>query len=176
MDVRRIVTGHDSAGRSLVVSDEIVEPVTVRLFPGVEVRRLWGSDEIAKLPTDGTAPEAPRYFPPPGGFRYAVFTLAPDAPPPAGLDMDAALAEFEQKLPGLPEVMEQDHPGMHTTDTVDFNFVLSGEAWLELDEGKEALCRAGDVVIQNGTRHAWHNRSAEPCVLVVAINGAHRAG
>ena len=72
------------------------------------------------------------------------------------------------------EVLEPDHPGMHTTDTVDFDVIVSGEVYLELDDGAEVLLKAGDCVIQNGTRHAWHNRSSEKCVISVAIVGAAR--
>jgi quercetin dioxygenase-like cupin family protein len=67
---------------------------------------------------------------------------------------------------------ERDNPGMHTTATVDFDMVLSGEVWLELDGGAERMLRAGDCVIQNGTRHAWHNRSDAPCVMLVVLLGA----
>ena len=49
---------------------------------------------------------------------------------------------------------------MHTTQTVDLDLVLEGEIWLELDDGEEVLLGPGDCVIQNGTRHAWHNRSS----------------
>jgi quercetin dioxygenase-like cupin family protein len=69
---------------------------------------------------------------------------------------------------------EADEPGMHTTDTIDFEYVISGELWLELDDGEEVHLRAGDTVVQNGTRHAWHNRGAEPCRCVVISIGAHR--
>ena len=47
---------------------------------------------------------------------------------------------------------------MHTTDTVDYAIVLEGEIWSVMDEG-ETLLRAGDVLIQRGTNHAWANRS-----------------
>jgi quercetin dioxygenase-like cupin family protein len=70
--------------------------------------------------------------------------------------------------------MEPDHPGMHTTDTVDFDVVVSGEVYLELDDGAEVLLKAGDCVIQNGTRHAWRNRSSQPCVNAVAFVSAQR--
>jgi len=66
------------------------------------------------------------------------------------------------------EVLEPMHPGMHTTDTVDFDVVLSGEVYLQLDDGAEVLLKAGDCVIQNGTRHAWQNRSPKDCVIAVA--------
>jgi quercetin dioxygenase-like cupin family protein len=86
----------------------------------------------------------------------------------------AAVEELRQKLPGMMEVLEMDHPGMHTTDTVDFDVVISGEVYLELDDGAEVLLTAGDCVIQNGTRHAWHNRSSEKCVVAVTLVGAER--
>jgi mannose-6-phosphate isomerase-like protein (cupin superfamily) len=176
MRVRRVVTGQTADGRSVFVSDEEVEPTTVELLPGAEFHRLWGSDATVQLPTDGAAPTAPGYFPPASGFRFAMFTLAPNsATRPEDLDLGAALAELHAKLPGLVEAMEPDNPGMHTTDTVDFDFVLSGEVWLELDDGAEVHLRAGDCVIQGGTRHAWRNKTSDPCVIAVAIVGAQRA-
>jgi quercetin dioxygenase-like cupin family protein len=72
--------------------------------------------------------------------------------------------------------MEADDPGMHTTDTVDFEVVISGEIILELDDGAEKVLRAGDTNIQNGTRHRWHNRGSEPAVIATFIVGANRAG
>jgi quercetin dioxygenase-like cupin family protein len=83
------------------------------------------------------------------------------------------LAEFEQMLPGLASYVEPDHPGMHTTATVDFEVVLSGEVVLELDDGTEVVLRTGDTVVQNGTRHRWSNRSDAPATLAVFIVGAH---
>ena len=70
--------------------------------------------------------------------------------------------------------MELLNPGMHATDTVDFEYIISGEVWLELDDGVEVHLRAGDTLVQNGTRHAWHNRGTEPCRLLVILVGAHR--
>ena len=63
---------------------------------------------------------------------------------------------------------------MHTSDTIDFEYVLTGEVWLELDDGQEVHLRAGDTVVQNGTRHAWRNKSSEPCCVVFFLIGAHR--
>jgi mannose-6-phosphate isomerase-like protein (cupin superfamily) len=170
------VTGQTPDGKSVFVSDQEVEPITLGLLPGAEFHRLWGSDEKVWLPSDGTHPSAPGYFPPPDGFRFGLFTLGPDSVTiPEGLDIAAALAELGRKLPGLAEAMEPDHPGMHTTDTVDIDVVLSGEVWLELDDGAQVCLKPGDCVIQNGTRHAWRNRSAEPAVLLVVLVGANRA-
>ena len=66
------------------------------------------------------------------------------------------------------------NPGMHTTDTVDFDAILSGEVYLELDDGAEVLLKAGDCAVQNGTRHVWHNRSSQNCVIAVTLVGAER--
>jgi mannose-6-phosphate isomerase-like protein (cupin superfamily) len=177
MPGRLVVTGQAADGKSVFVSDTAVEPITLSLLPGAEFYRLWGSDESPRLPTDGTRPPQPAYFPPAGGYRFGFFTLGPDSVSlPEDLDIGAALAELSDKLPGLIEVTEPDHPGMHTTDTMDVDLVFSGEVWLELDDGAEVHLQRGDCVIQNGTRHAWRNRSSEPCVLFVALLGAVRAG
>ena len=76
--------------------------------------------------------------------------------------------------PGIAERFEPDNPGMHTTDSVDYIVVLAGEVWLELDDGRLTRLRAGDTVVQNGTRHAWRNRGTEPVTLAVVQLGVQR--
>ena len=176
VNVRRVVTGHNAEGKAVFASDEEVEPVTVSLFPGIEFHRLWGADDTPKLPTDGTPTSQQQYFPPPSGFRWGFFTLPPASDAVLGdVDINAALAELEEKLPGMAGHMEPDAPGMHTTHTVDFEVVLSGEVVLELDDGAEVTLKQGDTVVQNGTRHAWHNRGDVPVVIAVGIIGANRS-
>jgi mannose-6-phosphate isomerase-like protein (cupin superfamily) len=175
MDVRRVVTGQTADGTSVFASDEVMSPITLSLLPGSEFHRLWGSDETVRLPVDGADRTPPQYFPPAEGMRFGFFSLAPDSVGlPPDLDVAAALAEMGQKLPGMTDVMERDDPGMHRTDTVDFLYVVSGEVVLELDDGAERRLQAGDCVIQNGTRHAWRNRSEEHCVILVVLVGARR--
>jgi hypothetical protein len=120
VDVRRVVTGHDADGKAVFVSDEQVPPVTTALLPGSEIHRLWGADNAPRFPDDGSMPAHHAYFPPVCGFRFNVFTVPPDgaAGLPADLDISAALAELEVKLPGAAGHMEVDDPGMHTTATV----------------------------------------------------------
>jgi len=175
--VRRVVTGHDSSGGSVVASEEEVDPLALKLLPGTEFHRLWGGDEAPTFPDDGSATPASTYFPPVGGYRFGFVTLPPaGTQPPADLDVTAALVELEETLPGMLMHMEPDDPGMHTTDTIDFEVVLSGELVLELDDGAEVTLRPGDTVVQNGTRHRWHNRRPEPAVFAVFMTGAHRSG
>lgn len=177
MDIRRVATGHDKEGRAVFVSDEMVAPVTLALLPGSEFHRLWGADSTVTFPDDGSKPDAETYFPPVGGFRFGFFTIPPDrgAGAPADLDFEAALAEFEAKLPGLGEHLEPENPGMHTTATIDYGVVLSGEADLELDDGAKVTLSAGDSYIQNGTRHRWSNRGDVPAVIAIALIGANHS-
>ena len=170
-----VITGQTKSGKSVIVSHAPVQPVTVAMMPGYEFYRLWGSDATPALPSDGTPTEQPQYFPPKNGFRFGMLTL----PPATRARTEQAptsvlLEETRQKLPGMLEVLEPDHPGMHTTDSVDFDVVVFGEVVLELDDGAEVLLKAGDCVIQNGTRHAWHNRSTEKCVIAFSLVGAER--
>ena len=175
MKIRRVVTGHTPDGKATVASDTQVEPVTVALLPGMEFHRLWGADSAPTFPDDGTPHSSSTYFPPLGGFRFGLFTLPPDSMTLAAeVDVEWALKEAEEKLPGAIAHLEPDNPGMHTTDTIDFEYVISGEAWLELDDGVEVHLRAGDTVVQNGTRHAWRNKGSEPCRMVTILVGAQR--
>ena len=175
MRVRRVVTGHDAEGKAVVASDTEVDGLRPALTPGSEVHRLWGADAAPQFPDDGALPEHRAYFPSVGGFRFGMFAVPPghrvDRPSPE--DIEAALVEFEEMLPGLAAHMEPDAPGMHTTSTIDFEVVLDGEVWLELDDGVEVHLRAGDTVVQNGTRHAWRNHGDTTARLAVFLVGAH---
>jgi mannose-6-phosphate isomerase-like protein (cupin superfamily) len=176
MKVRRVVTGHTQEGKATFASDSEIDPLIMALTPGAEFHRLWGGDDAPTFPGDGSPPETPQYFPAVGGFRFGMFTVAPSSVVlPDDIDLPKAIAEMEEKLPGLAAHMEPGSPGMHTTDTIDFEYVISGEVWLELDDGEEVHLRAGDTVVQNGTRHAWRNKSSEPCRMVVFLLGAHRS-
>ena len=176
MEVRRVVTGKTPEGKSVFVSDGLIPAIAPSLTPGAEFHTIWGSDTVVQLPSDGSQPPFTQWFPPAGGFRVGFFTVAPaNTPAPQLSDPNAALAEFEQQLPGLLGHMEPDAPGMHTTDTIDIEVVISGEVWLELDDGAEVRLGPGDTVVQNGTRHAWRNKSNEPAVLAVVLIGAKPA-
>jgi mannose-6-phosphate isomerase-like protein (cupin superfamily) len=175
MQVRRVVTGSTEDGKATVVNDSNVDGITVALAPGFEWHRLWGADRQVDLPSDGSPPSFHTYFPPVDGFRFGLFTVPPNSDRALGdIDFEKAAAEMEEKLPGMAGHLEPENPGMHTTDTIDFEYVISGEVWLELDNGEEVLLKAGDSLIQNGTRHSWHNRGTEPCRMVACLVGAKR--
>ena len=174
--VRRVVTGH-RGGKAVFASDELVDPLTLAILPGYSFHRLWGSDHVSRFPDDGAPPAQPDYFPPIGGFRFGMLCIpSGGSTAPADLELTKAIAELDAKLPGMAIYSEAEEPGMHTTPTIDFEVVLTGECVLELDDGAEVELKAGDVVVQNGTRHRWHNRSPASCQLAVFIVGAHHDG
>ena len=175
MKVRRVVTGHTADGKATVASDTAVEAITLKLLPGAEFFRLWGDNQAPTFPDDGSARPVATYFPPVGGFRFGIFTVGPGAVAlPKDFNIVLALVEIEEKLPGLAAHLEPDNPGMHTTDTVDFEYVISGEVWLELDNGEEFLtCAQGTPSCRTcGTPGA--TRAPSRAGWSYCLVGAHR--
>ena len=175
MHARRVVTGHNAASQAVFASDTTVSTEPLRGFPGLEFLQLWGADSLPHFPDGGSRASWNGYFPPLGGFRFSILTF----PPPQAQHLTpeeraAAFADMERVVPGLAAYMEPANPGMHTSDTIDFGYVISGSIWLELDDGAANELHAGDTFVQNGTRHAWRNRSAEPCKVLFVVVGAHR--
>ena len=172
--IRRIVTGHDSRGTSVVASQSAPPRTDVfKHIPGMVSRLVWATGSKTVLPCARTDPtHAIRsVVPGPGETRLLMVTFPPDAVFGApGFDPVAAARENLAISPGLAERFEPD--GMHRTPTVDYGIVLDGEIWLELDEGRSMLLRQHDVVVQNGTRHAWRNRSNRPATLAFVLIGA----
>lgn len=180
MYIRRVVTGHDSEGNAVFVSDgPAPRAQAFTQIPGHAFAQVWGTGPGATVPAPPGDPTVGNgsLLPEAGGSSLLVVTFPPDAvmADPA-MDHAAAGAELAQALPGLIECFEPDSPGMHVTDSIDYGIVLSGELWLELDNGVAKAVRAGDIVVQNGTRHAWRNRGGEPATVAFVLLGAARAG
>jgi quercetin dioxygenase-like cupin family protein len=173
---RLIVTGREADGTSVFVTDQPGEPITVGAIPGSEFYLLWGTEDGKA--TVGTKPRQPKifpFFPGTGGTRILFLRWAPESSAPEQLgDPEELAAEATSQLPGLMDVFEPDHPGMHTTDSIDYGICLEGELHLELDNGKEVKLTPGACVVQQGTRHAWHNRSDKPALMCYVLIGADR--
>jgi hypothetical protein len=178
VQIRRVVTGLDAAGRATVVSDG-PPPRSHDLVhvPGMSTALLWATAPGAPLEAGGADP-TPRLvsqLPRPGGTCFVIVRFPPDSVfTDPGFDATAADAEQRLASPGIAERFEPDNPGMHTTDSVDYIVVLAGQVWLELDDGQLTRLQAGDTVVQNGTRHAWRNLSTEPVTLAVVQVGVTR--
>ncbi len=139
---RRIVTGHDAEGRSIISTDGI--PGHRRsLRPGHESWVVWSTESVpADLlgVSDGADHVIGRSLPEGTVFRVTTYE------------------------PGV-----QSAP--HQTDSVDYAIVIAGEIDLVLDTQTVHL-QAGDVVVQRGTRHDWRNHGTEPCVIAFCLVGA----
>ncbi|MFB9127001.1 cupin domain-containing protein [Paraburkholderia dipogonis] len=108
-----------------------------------------------------------------GETRFLVITFPPDSVfASSGFDPRAAAEENAKISPGLAELFEPN--GMHMTPSIDYGIVLDGEIWLELDDGRVTHLRQHDLIVQNGTRHAWRNRSAKTATVAFVLVGAQR--
>jgi mannose-6-phosphate isomerase-like protein (cupin superfamily) len=172
-DHRRVVTGN-AAGKSVIKSDEQLIPYRFKSVPGYEHNLVWLNDGIPDLSRETELASHPKsVVPRPGGTSLHIVTFPPDSVTTApSFDGKAAQQESLARLPGLAETFEHDGGGMHATATVDYSIVFDGEIWLELDDGKTVHLKRGDVVVQNGTRHAWRNKGSESAVMLFFMNGA----
>ncbi|MDQ1519781.1 MAG: hypothetical protein QOI55_854 [Actinomycetota bacterium] len=161
MVVRRVVAGHTPEGVAVVVSDEQVDLAPID-DAGTAAMLLWGRDSAAEFPDDGARPSMAAVFPPPGGCGFSVMQLAPGSDAVHGFIRDA-----------LTPWADPEEPGMHRTATLDYDIVLEGRVGLELDNGTEVVLAPGDVVVQNGTRHRWHNRGDTIARFLSVTVGAH---
>lgn len=148
--VPRVVITGDKDGKSVIAQDALAEDVKEH-YQGLVIADIWATDSMpvarrVRAVTENTGlPIVPRQ-----GSYVRYVTIPPD-----------------REL-GLEVPTGQKHPLMHQTDTLDYIIILSGELYLILDE-EETLLRAGDMVVQTGTNHAWSNRSDEPCVQLAIL-------
>jgi hypothetical protein len=170
--VRRVVTGHDGSGTAIVLSDGAAPNVRAR-DNGMVSTLLWATDET---PADiaGSADRADRQSgvaPPPAGTILRVVDFPPE--PASGSAFDNAEMLRQMGLPeDNPAAARIKHPGAHRTRSIDYAIVLAGEIDMLLDDSSVHL-KAGDILVQQGTNHAWVNRGSAPCrvafVLIDAV-------
>ena len=171
---RRVVTGHNAKGKSIVASDSKVNGVAVPGLAGVYLTTLWAADQTFNYPDSGGEPAHHDWFPPIGGVRFVEFVLAPDSTPAdSSLSPDEIASAANQLFPGLLAHFNDEDPGMHRSASADMLYILAGRCVLELDDGSKTELSAGDVVVQSGTMHRWKNPWNEPCRVLGALVGAH---
>jgi len=176
--IRRIVTGHDEDGKSIVLSDGPAPRAFTLDDRGSAFVELW-TTRATPAPIDRASGEPPEdgvhLFPPANGRRLRIVDFPPEnAEVLAQLTPEAVRAAFSaiNAADAIPDGPSP-HPLMHRHQTVDYGLVLEGELVLVLD-GSETLLRAGDVVIQRGTSHAWANRSGRPARMAfILIDGTY---
>ncbi|MTH95220.1 cupin domain-containing protein [Roseibium sp. RKSG952] len=175
MNCRRIVTGHDETGAAVFLCDKDVDPIFLDAIPGFRTHEIWNTGAERDIPHGGKFPEMRTYFPDEQSTIFRKIIFPPTEEGESGIDLAPdSVTEINAKLPGALDHFELSEPGMHTTASVDYGVVLDGEIELELDHGQKKQLKAGDVVIQNGTRHAWRNHSGKPAVMVFILLGARK--
>lgn len=181
MTFRRIVTGHDADGKATIISDASPARSLVVGGPGGPTfTEVWHTLETPALihpqprePEESSLALAP----PPNGTRLRVIEFPPEGEEIRKLTASEALEKFRSMAGenASTSVQGAPHPLMHRTKTVDYGIVLEGELTLIVDRG-ETMIRAGDIVIQNGTNHAWANRSGKLCrIAFILLDGQYSA-
>lgn len=173
--VRRIVTGHDAEGRSVVLSDApatnlVSNPAT----PNRGLINLWRTDTTPPSNAgfeDPMAGPLQGLLPPKNGSVFRFFQVAPEKDQ-AGMTKEEREARLHAAFAGMgaatARVDTARHPAMHKTETVDYIILLKGEVTMLLDEG-EVRMKPFDVLIQRGTNHGWVNYGDEPALLVAVL-------
>jgi len=170
--IRRVVTGHNAEGKSVILADDMVEPMTYPVWPSRGVANMWS---LEKIPADnsGNPWDDVKSLPSHGGTAFHIMQL----PPESELD---AMSEEDRKVATTPVIQMAPHfiqRGVqhsyltHATNTVDYMIVLTGELTYITDE-HETVLRPFDTIIQRGTSRTCVNRGTENCLVAVAINSA----
>jgi hypothetical protein len=168
--IRRVVTGHDAQGKSVFIIDETCPHVFSRRPGSAIVTELW---ETTASPADnrGSADAIDRGFrlpPPPRGSIFRVIDYPPDIERNAALTAELAAGDDGSGRVAAADRGNPRHVGFHKTASIDYAIVLKGEIYALMDEG-EVLLKAGDVLVQRGTNHAWSNRTDEPCTIAFVL-------
>jgi len=168
--IRRVVTGHDSSGEAKVVMDDIIE--TKLRSAGVGSAVLWITDET---PADisGNVDRAKREIGVPPPEKGSILRIV-DFPPVSGdikVDNKAFTAEMGIGEQSRGRGKHIGHPFMHRTKSIDYAIVLEGEIDMLLDDSEVHL-KAGDILVQQATNHAWVNNSGKNCRICFVLIGA----
>lgn len=170
--MKRVVTGQGVDGLSRIFIEDEPESALLEKAGGLRLSELWATSEApARLSGDEDRAKRPRRIEPEAmGSVFRVVEYPPDSERLKSLDPEAHFASMGAQAAAKDE---RRHPGMHRTKTIDYAIVLSGEITAVLDEG-EVLLKAGDVLVQRGTSHAWSNRSDRPARIAFVLIDARR--
>lgn len=161
-NIRRVVVAEKPDGTSFIASDIPVAGVEAK---GVgSLFTMWGNDHAAKFPDDGAQPDINGLYPPVGGYRV-YFTRFP-----AG----QTVTPDKTDLTGGDAKVGGGVPGMHKSDTTDFNIVLTGQMDCVLSDGTTVSLKQGDTIVLNGADHAWRNTGTTDALVVFFMAGASR--
>jgi len=168
--IRRVVTAKDASGKAVVLIDGQATTVHKRQELGITNTLLWVTDsspaDLSNQEDAGTRKVG--IMPPPGGTIFRVVEFAPQKEVAADYETKLQIIRGIGLAPEGPSRERPRDPGMHRTRTIDYGVVISGEIDMLLDDSEVHL-KAGDVVIQQGTNHAWVNRGDAPCQVAFIL-------
>ncbi len=145
-NLRRIVTGHDEAGKSIVMIDA---PCTYHGADGDSwrVQDIWRS-AVVPAPIDGI-----------------------ESDPVAGpVDFEIPTTGVSVRITDIPPTPPGAQPFMHRTNSIDYLHVLEGEITMLIDDLEtKVVMRKGDTMVQRATDHAWVNHSDKHCRLFICM-------
>lgn len=176
--IHRVVTGHDPAGRAVIVEEGGLPSIhNLQAIPGTVFHEVWSTEgmpaRIGNTPDPTLGPLA--LAPPKHGTRIRFVDIPPDT--------DEFLKDGASRMKDAFKAIGDEgastvkagspHPLMHRTESIDYGILISGEIVMILDEG-EVVLKPGSVVIQRGTNHAWANRSGQTArMLFILIDGTY---
>jgi len=167
--VRRVITGHDESDKAVVLFDGPSPTWSRNAASDTESGLVWITDSVpADIAVASDQSARKIGIPPPAnGSICRVVEFGPMT-----AEMEALPADHFARQLGEGHVatnaLPPRHPFMHRTKSIDYAIVLSGEIDMLLDDSEVHL-KAGDVLVQQGTNHAWVNRGREPCRIVFVL-------
>lgn len=168
--LRRVVTGMNAEGRSVVVFDG-PPPQQAGVPDAGGMYEIWSEGAAPLDPSDRTdfASGPVRLTPDAGGLKIRWFAMAPTPPDMDRETLEAMMsATIEAIGAGDHRPDTTRHPGMHLTPTLDAVILLRGQVRLLLDDD-ETVLKPGDVVVQRATNHAWVVEGDEPALMVAVL-------
>lgn len=171
---RRIVTGHNTKGESVILFNDMGKNVThIPSWPGLYVTELWVTSE-SPINNSGSSDLSLRPMKHDPDANGTIFRLV-EIPPESKTSFNATGIFAELGSTTKPSAADSSrHPTMHKTNSVDYLVVISGEMTMQMEEGDTVL-RAGDCIVQRGTNHAWINKGDVPCLIAAVLVDARPA-
>lgn len=158
-----VVAGTDGSGKPAFLDPG--KSVRISVPGAVEAAWVWETAGTPELPAGIGRPPQSMNFPGPAGTKFGIMCFPPRS---AGkLDLHGSLGDGA-------EIMEGDNPGMHRSDTIDYEVILSGKVDIVLEDGARRTLRPGSLLVMGGVGHAWENHYDEPCFYTAVVIGTAR--
>ena len=164
MQHRRVITDPTTSAARMLVFDRLPDN-TWRPVTDLFVADLFSLEGVPQHANAGSVPSTHVFNPAPGQILFRLCQIPPE---------DQLMSELSRTL-GKEAVSKPEEVGMHQTDSIDLVTVLSGDVFLRVADTEIHLVE-GDTIVQRGTRHAWRNKSTQPCVLSVVMLGLATGG